>query len=501
MWLRIFFAVAFLWNPDLLLAQTRTDFRVRVQNSFAKLFEDPDLALRAAREINTKEEQPYVNDILTQAYLLKGDYTEAGRTAALLETNPTSVENKKYRLMQARQLLALGLAEDAEKLIHPLLRIKASPAEHEIYAQLYQLAAQINIYQKKLKAAEQNLAQSSALLTDNSEAISTNRIYNDYLLAEISYLKNDIPEAKLKLDTVQQKLSAFPKARYLMALSGSLEAKILFDSRDFQRAVEVLNASLDALQNAAYMPLREEISQNLARNYLVLNDIRNYKKFDAQFRKTAEMLAHNQREARRDLLRLQMDQTATLLKSGKTKAKNTIYYVTVPLFLLFLIAFIGWWRSYQRGNQLGKQLTLFRRLSRPVISKQIPETAAPRKNSTINPEKEQELREKLDTFEQSEDFLDKNMSLATLAAQFDTNTKYLSEVINTYKNCNYNAYINDLRIRYLLKLLATNPSYLQYKISYIADLAGFSSHSSFTNVFKNSTGLSPNEYMQNLRNS
>lgn len=285
-----------------------------------------------------------------------------------------------------------------------------------------------------------------------------------------------------------------------MALSGNLQAKILFDSRDFKRAVEALNTSLDALQNAAYMRLREEISQSLARNYLVLNDIRNYKKFDAQFRKTAEMLAHNQREARRDLLRLQMDQTATLLKSGETKARNTIYYVTASLFLIFFIAFIGWWRSYQRRNQLGKQLTFFRRLPRPIIQKHLPEAAVPRKSSTINPEKEQELREKLDAFERSEDFLDKNMSLATLAAQFDTNTKYLSEVINTYKNCNYNAYINDLCIRHLLKLLATNPSYLQYKISYIADLAGFSSHSSFTNVFKNSTGLSPNEYMQNLRN-
>ena len=92
------------------------------------------------------------------------------------------------------------------------------------------------------------------------------------------------------------------------------------------------------------------------------------------------------------------------------------------------------------------------------------------------------------------------MSLANLAVELETNTKYLSEIINTYKDKNFNAYINELRIKYITHLLSTDSSYLQYKISYIAEIGGFTSHSAFTNIFKSVTGMSPNEYLQTLRN-
>jgi AraC-like DNA-binding protein len=90
------------------------------------------------------------------------------------------------------------------------------------------------------------------------------------------------------------------------------------------------------------------------------------------------------------------------------------------------------------------------------------------------------------------------MSLALLASQLDTNTKYLSEVINKYKGKNFNVYINELRINYIVSKLKTNPMYLNYKVSYLADECGFSSHSSFSTVFKNCTGIKPNVFIQFL---
>lgn len=90
------------------------------------------------------------------------------------------------------------------------------------------------------------------------------------------------------------------------------------------------------------------------------------------------------------------------------------------------------------------------------------------------------------------------MSLAVLAGQLETNTKYLSEVINKYKEKNFNVYINELRVNYLVSLLKNDATYLNYKVSYLADVAGFSSHSSFTTVFKSITGMSPNTFIQQL---
>jgi YesN/AraC family two-component response regulator len=88
------------------------------------------------------------------------------------------------------------------------------------------------------------------------------------------------------------------------------------------------------------------------------------------------------------------------------------------------------------------------------------------------------------------------MSLATLAAQLDTNTKYLSETINKHYHDNFNTYINRLRINYIIEKLKNEPEYLNYKISYLAEESGFSSHSSFATIFKTITGIAPTVFIE-----
>jgi YesN/AraC family two-component response regulator len=105
---------------------------------------------------------------------------------------------------------------------------------------------------------------------------------------------------------------------------------------------------------------------------------------------------------------------------------------------------------------------------------------------------------KLEEFEKSQKYIQKNVSLKTLAQQFDTNPKYLSEIVNNHKNSNFNTYINNLRIDYIVEKIKKNPEYRKYKVSYLADECGFSSHSLFTTIFKNRMDLSPTEFLQKL---
>ena len=91
------------------------------------------------------------------------------------------------------------------------------------------------------------------------------------------------------------------------------------------------------------------------------------------------------------------------------------------------------------------------------------------------------------------------MSLGMLAAQLNTNTKYLSEIINRQKNKNFNSYINELRINYITDKLRSNPNYLHYKVRYLAEECGFSSHSTFTTVFKSVVGVSPTIFLDFVR--
>lgn len=103
------------------------------------------------------------------------------------------------------------------------------------------------------------------------------------------------------------------------------------------------------------------------------------------------------------------------------------------------------------------------------------------------PEKtEKMILAKLEIFETSKDLRDPNLSLATLAKKMNTNSKYLSEIINKHKEKNFNNYLNDLRVNYIVEKLKNHPEYLQYKTSYLAEESGFTSRTTFTTIFKKS---------------
>ncbi|MDR2238246.1 MAG: helix-turn-helix domain-containing protein [Chryseobacterium sp.] len=126
-------------------------------------------------------------------------------------------------------------------------------------------------------------------------------------------------------------------------------------------------------------------------------------------------------------------------------------------------------------------------------------TADKRKSEPLmTQETEAKLLELLEDFEKGDLYNNKNMSLSFLAAELNTNTKYLSYVINQHKNADFKAYINRLRINYIVDKLINDDRYRQYKISILADECGFSSHSKFASVFKAVTDFSPSAYIKYL---
>ncbi|MDR6368941.1 tetratricopeptide (TPR) repeat protein [Chryseobacterium bernardetii] len=121
-----------------------------------------------------------------------------------------------------------------------------------------------------------------------------------------------------------------------------------------------------------------------------------------------------------------------------------------------------------------------------------------RNDSLMTSETESKLLELLEEFEKGDLYNNKGMSLSFLAGELNTNTKYLSYVINQHKNADFKTYINRLRINYIVDKLINDEKYRQYKISILADECGFSSHSKFAAVFKAVTDYSPSAYIKYL---
>ena len=112
---------------------------------------------------------------------------------------------------------------------------------------------------------------------------------------------------------------------------------------------------------------------------------------------------------------------------------------------------------------------------------------------------ESAILEKIQKLEESHFYLDKDISLNYVAVKLSINQRYLSYVINKNKSIDFAGYINELRIHYITDRLRNDNNFLKYKISFLADLCGFSSHSRFTTTFKKVTGVSPLTFITDLQ--
>ena len=119
-------------------------------------------------------------------------------------------------------------------------------------------------------------------------------------------------------------------------------------------------------------------------------------------------------------------------------------------------------------------------------------------NIQISDLTQQRILKHFNTFEENREYLNPKISATVLANQFETNTKYIACILKKTYNKDFSTYINELRINYITQLLDEDPKYRQYKISYLAEISGYSSHSKFTSVFKKIKSCSPSAYIYQL---
>jgi AraC-like DNA-binding protein len=123
----------------------------------------------------------------------------------------------------------------------------------------------------------------------------------------------------------------------------------------------------------------------------------------------------------------------------------------------------------------------------------------PDKDISINNITVNGILQKLTKFENSKRFLKKDINLTSLASRFDTNPRYLSEIIKHYRGKSFNGYINSLRIHHIIEKLQIEPVYREYKITYLAEYCGFASREVFAAAFKKEVGVTPSHFISQFR--
>ncbi|WBZ95859.1 helix-turn-helix transcriptional regulator [Chryseobacterium wangxinyae] len=108
----------------------------------------------------------------------------------------------------------------------------------------------------------------------------------------------------------------------------------------------------------------------------------------------------------------------------------------------------------------------------------------------------EQILKAMNSFESSFGFLEQDLKLTSLAQKLNTNDKYLSKIIKIKTGKTFNAYLTDLRFKYLDEKLKTDSQFKNQKIKDISSNLGFGSPEFFATAFKEEYGKSPKEYFE-----
>ncbi|MDR2971612.1 MAG: helix-turn-helix domain-containing protein [Bacteroidales bacterium] len=121
------------------------------------------------------------------------------------------------------------------------------------------------------------------------------------------------------------------------------------------------------------------------------------------------------------------------------------------------------------------------------------------KKSPLTDEMQEELLERILTLMEDNSIVcDPEFSLDKLAELVQSNHTYVSQVINTALKKNFRSFLNSYRIQEAQQLFS-ELDIAKYTIESVAYKVGFKSPSAFRSTFKETTGVSPNYYLNALR--
>jgi len=202
-----------------------------------------------------------------------------------------------------------------------------------------------------------------------------------------------------------------------------------------------------------------------------------------------------------DIPHLVKEREDIIHKLKNDKEKNHLVLLILIVTILLILGYIFYLIRQRKADkikfeklidQLSENQTKYNIAKIPENSKEI-ETEIGISKEIIN-----KILEKFKEFEEEKLFLKKDVSLISLSKKFETNSSYISKIINAYSKKSLINYINDLRIDFVVLELQQNKSLRKYTINAISEEIGFSNPESFSKAFYKKTGLKPSYFIKEL---
>lgn len=336
-------------------------------------------------------------------------------------------------------------------------------------------------YKKNYTKGIDSLLKATKLLKSNEKTLCSNYLYIYKCLKQLDKDEEAIDYLYM-VDSIYQE-----------------KPKVIFQARE---AYELLNKELKAAKN--YQKQLGVIEKLLVVDEIITEEYQNLGKKIVQEYETPLMISEKE-----TLLNEKEALINQLQDENFLSEKKVIALVIISVILLVLIFY------FFRRNVVQKKRfnALMENYEQKKVLKEKEKTekkqVSPSEKVTTTTEKEDiglpkemvdAILEKLEKFEDTHRFTKKNYTLTKLAKELDTNSTYLSKIINMTKGMNFAKYMNEIRIDYAIEQLKENKVFRSYTIKAIAIEVGFNNAQSFSTAFHKKTGINPSYFLKQLDN-
>lgn len=300
---------------------------------------------------------------------------------------------------------------------------------------------------------------------------------------EKSNMYYDFRKIKLLIKTGKAKEALRILQKYSAKNDELLEYHLSYFKAILYNELNVIDSSLFYSKN--YIKLKKKVGSksNLLKFYAILSNAYNSKKeIDSAYKysnltlKELEIIKSEDNKMFNKIYLEDHNKAKELNnKIIKTKSEsNSKFRIIILVLILIVFSFIYLLRK--------KQLKLI-----PL-----------KKEYNIDSKLEKEILNGIKELETSNDFLHPEFNIGVFAKKLNTNTSYLSYLINTTKKQSFKKYITELRIEYLIKKLKEERKFRNYTIKSLAEEIGYTNASAFTRTFKKYKGITPSEYIKSI---
>lgn len=282
--------------------------------------------------------------------------------------------------------------------------------------------------------------------------------------------------------------------RYFTLLALNRDADALHELEEAER-IESENHYTDAI----ILHLKQEYYSSHGNTALAKEYELKYYKAKDEFINRSKLLSVDQQK-----FLLEVEELGEEVKDLKTQQRiRDLVIAGIGLLALLVIGILAYvWRNYKSTQQ--RNLLLFQKnqelLALEAQEKerkaQLAEAKKYKSSPMDDPAKDELLQRLCDIMESNAEIYDDGFTLDQLASLVGSNPNYVSQVINEKKGCNFNAFVNEYRIKEACRRLTDTEQYGGLTIEAIGQSLGFKSRTNFTAIFKRFTGMTPAAYQR-----